>query len=101
MSTPVRKRHNPNKRQRAGWRETRLYLAERDGRQCFYCQTPFDGLKGVSIHHYVPKVLWACNLPANLVLACRTCNDQKAAVLPWPLVWLLLAHHDQAPALAA
>lgn len=73
---------NPGKHARAGWRETRMYLAERDGWQCFYCRTKFETLKGVSIDHYVPKSLWACNLPANLVLACRECNSLKDDALP-------------------
>lgn len=90
-STPAGKKPNPGQRARSGWHETRLYLAERDGRQCFYCRTPFDRLKGVTIDHYVPKSVWRCNLPANLVLACRACNEQKGDRLPWPLVWLLLA----------
>ncbi len=81
--------------------ETRLYLAERDGRQCFYCRQPFERLGDATTDHYVPRSMWACNLPANLVLACEPCNRAKDDRLPWPLVWLLLAHQVQAPALAA
>lgn len=88
---PKSKRSNPGQRARAAWRETRLYLAERDGRRCFYCRTEFDKLRGVTIDHYVPKSLWACNLPANLVLACRPCNLRKSDRLTWPMAAVLLA----------
>ncbi|MVO86650.1 hypothetical protein GPA10_18270 [Streptomyces sp. p1417] len=74
-----------------GWRETRLYLAERDGRHCFYCRTEFDKLKGVSIDHYVPYSVLGCNLPANLVLACQPCNEAKADRLTWSMAAVLLA----------
>ncbi|MEU6339960.1 HNH endonuclease [Streptomyces sp. NPDC046977] len=82
---------NPGMQQRQAWKEMRLYLAERDGWQCHYCRTSFDCLKGVSIDHYVPKSVWACNLPANLVLACRDCNERKGDTLPRTFAALLLA----------
>ncbi|GGL30291.1 hypothetical protein GCM10010095_14250 [Streptomyces anthocyanicus] len=88
---PPAKKTNPGQRARAAWRETRLYLAERDGRHCFYCRTEFDTLKGVTIDHYIPKSLWACNLPANLVLACQGCNTRKSDRLTWSTAALLLA----------
>ncbi|GHD13312.1 hypothetical protein GCM10010313_38000 [Streptomyces violarus] len=88
---PKPKKHNPGQRTRSAWRETRLYLAERDGRRCFYCRTEFDRLKGVSIDHYVPKSVWRCNLPANLVLACRSCNVRKGDRLTWSMAAVLLA----------
>lgn len=86
-----RKKCKPGTHVRAGWRETRLYLAERDGRRCFYCRTEFDGLKGVTIDHYIPKSVWACNLPANLVLACHGCNGRKGDRLTWSMAAVLLA----------
>lgn len=76
---------------RMGWKETRLYLAERDGRRCFYCRTEFDRLKGVTIDHYVPYSLMPCNLPANLVLACQACNEAKRDRLTWSMAAVLLA----------
>ncbi|MFC8824937.1 HNH endonuclease [Streptomyces sp. NPDC057137] len=79
---PPAKKLNPGKAARAAWRETRMYLAERDGWQCFYCRSEFDTLRGVSVDHYVPKSLWPCNLPANLVLACAPCNSLKDDALP-------------------
>lgn len=88
---PRPKKPNPGQRARAGWRETRLYLAERDGRRCFYCRTEFDRLRGVTIDHYVPKSVWPCNLPANLVLSCRPCNLRKDDRLTWSMAAVLLA----------
>jgi 5-methylcytosine-specific restriction endonuclease McrA len=81
----------PGQHARNGWHETRLYLAERDGWHCFYCRTPFDRLRGVTIDHYVPKSRWACNLPANLVLACEPCNLAKGDRLTWSMAAVLLA----------
>jgi hypothetical protein len=92
---PKKKPCKPGFRARAAWRETRLYLAERDGRRCFYCRTEFDTLRGVTIDHYVPKSLWPCNLPANLVLACKACNHAKADRLTWSMAAVLLAWTSQ------
>lgn len=100
-NTPGGKRKcNPGQHARAGWRETRLYLAERDGRRCFYCRTEFEKLKGVSIDHYVPKSVWACNLPANLVLSCRDCNGAKNDGLTWSMAAVLLAWAEREGAAA-
>ncbi|MFF4270144.1 HNH endonuclease [Streptomyces sp. NPDC001536] len=87
---PRKKPCRPGQNKRSGWHETRLYLAERDGRRCFYCRTQFDALRGVTIDHYIPKSMWACNLPANLVLACDGCNQAKADRLTWSMAALLL-----------
>jgi hypothetical protein len=88
---PKPKRCKPGSMKRAAWRETRLYLAERDGQRCFYCRTEFDKLRDVTIDHWVPKSMWACNLPANLRLACRPCNMRKGDRLPWSVAAVLLA----------
>ncbi|WP_371547968.1 HNH endonuclease [Streptomyces sp. NBC_00554] len=72
-------------------RETRLYLAERDGRRCFYCRTPFDGMREATADHYIPRSAWECNLPANLVLSCEPCNTAKADQLTWSMAAVLLA----------
>lgn len=72
-------------------RETRLYLAERDGRRCFYCRTPFDGMRDATQDHYIPRSLWECNLPANLVLSCEPCNKAKDDKLTWSMAAALLA----------
>ncbi|MFC9051809.1 HNH endonuclease [Streptomyces anthocyanicus] len=86
-----RSRENKGQDKRSGWRETRYYLAERDGRRCFYCRTKFDGMTGATTDHYVPYSLWACNLPANLVLACEPCNQAKADRLTWSMAAVLLS----------
>jgi 5-methylcytosine-specific restriction endonuclease McrA len=89
----VRKRRPvPPKRGRDDRREVRFYLAERDGWQCFYCRAPFSRLAGMTMSHYVPRSLWACNLPANLVLACEPCNQAKADGLTWSMAAVLLAY---------
>ncbi|MFD6822477.1 HNH endonuclease [Streptomyces sp. NPDC060085] len=72
-------------------RETRLYLAERDGRRCFYCRTPFNDMRTATADHYIPRSLWDCNLPANLVLSCEPCNIAKADHLTWSTAAVLLA----------
>lgn len=95
------KRRHKGHDARTAWRETRLYLAERDGWHCHYCRVPFDRLRGVSIDHYVPYSVWRTDLPVNLVLACEPCNQAKADRLPVTLAWLLLAEYghlvDSAP----
>ncbi|WP_326583325.1 HNH endonuclease [Streptomyces sp. NBC_00481] len=91
------RRFGESKDARMGWRETRLYLAERDGRRCFYCRTEFDGLKGVTIDHYVPYSLMQCNMPANLVLSCQACNERKGAQLTWSMAAVLLAWQREQP----
>lgn len=85
-----KKRPLPPSLQHAG-PEMRLYLAERDGRRCFYCRTPFDGLKEATADHYIPRSLWGCNMPANLVLSCEPCNKGKDDRLTWSMAAVLLA----------
>ncbi|NUW33413.1 HNH endonuclease [Nonomuraea sp. SMC257] len=76
-------------------REFRRILAARDGSRCFYCGTPFEDPAGeATFDHYVPVALWVTRRhsePWNVVLACWPCNNRKGDLLPWPLVWLLLA----------
>ncbi|WP_344003657.1 HNH endonuclease [Streptomyces thermocarboxydovorans] len=81
--------------------KVRARLVERDGNQCFYCGQSFSEHVKPTLDHYVPHSLWRGWRQENLVLACWQCNLAKDDVLPWPLVWLLLAHHQEAPALAA
>ncbi|WP_442803324.1 HNH endonuclease [Streptomyces pseudogriseolus] len=76
-------------------------LAERDGHHCFYCGQLFTEFAQVTIDHYVPYRLWRGWRQENLVLACVVCNETKGDLLPWPLVWLLLAQRREAPVLAA
>lgn len=72
-------------------KETRLYLAERDGRRCFYCRTPFDDMRTATADHYIPRSVWDCNMPANLVLSCEPCNVTKSDQLTWSMAAVLLA----------
>ncbi|MEW2421259.1 HNH endonuclease [Streptomyces nigra] len=93
---PAPRRRKPKKRplppeMQHCWPETRLYLAERDGLHCFYCGTTFETSRHATVDHYVPRALWACNLPANLVLACQPCNEVKADRLTWSMAAVLLA----------
>lgn len=88
--TSKKRKTLPPSMQHAG-PEMRLYLAERDGRHCFYCRTPFDRLREATADHYIPRSMWACNLPANLVLACEPCNRTKDDRLTWSMAAVLLA----------
>jgi 5-methylcytosine-specific restriction endonuclease McrA len=89
VSGPVRRRNLIGK------------LAKRHGYRCFYCRQSFTGNEEVTFDHYLPYRLWRTGRHDALVLACGPCNERKADALPWPLVWLLLAQHDQTPVLAA
>lgn len=63
-------------------RYIRRRLASRDGACCFYCGQRFAVLAQATIDHLIPH----CQIPgwklANLVLACRACNQAKADRLP-------------------
>lgn len=77
--------------------EVRAYLqcaiAARDGRRCFYCSRNFKKrpMRRKTLDHYIPWWIWPGWDVGNLVLSCERCNLAKGAVLPWPLVWLLLS----------
>jgi 5-methylcytosine-specific restriction endonuclease McrA len=72
-------------------RELRFYLLERDGWLCHLCRQPFDNVRDATPYRYVPRAFWASNLPVNYAAACRDCNTSRGELLPWPLVWALLA----------
>ncbi|MEU6101162.1 HNH endonuclease [Streptomyces flaveolus] len=69
------------------------FLKGRDGSRCFYCRRNFRRRPGrrKTLDHYIPHRIWSGWDVDNLVLACERCNLAKDDVLPWPLVWLLLA----------
>lgn len=69
------------------------HLKARDGKRCFYCARNFRSRpqRRKTLDHYVPHCVWPGWDVTNLVLACEACNAAKGDVLPWPLVWLLLA----------
>ncbi len=56
--------------------EVREYLLEKWGRQCAYC-----GARGtpLQIEHICPKARGGSSRVSNLALACRACNEAKAA----------------------
>ncbi|MDI5964832.1 HNH endonuclease [Streptantibioticus silvisoli] len=72
-------------------------LKARDGSRCFYCRRNFKAspMRRKTLDHYIPYCLWQTWELDNLVLACEGCNRSKDNVLPWPLVWLLLATAPQ------
>lgn len=90
--SPSKRRNRQGRPSTARRKKYRAMVAERDGHACHYCRAPFAGdLADASLDHYVPWALWRQNRVCNFVLACEPCNTAKADVLPWPLVWVLLA----------
>jgi len=63
-------------------RRIKRNLAARDGARCFYCGQPFADLVAATLDHLVPYSLVPTWRQANLVLACRACNEAKADRLP-------------------
>lgn len=63
-----------------------VLLAKRDGWDCHYCGDPLGwGHPSVTtpvVEHVVPKVQYGSDDLDNLVLACTTCNGQKAGRTP-------------------
>ena len=51
--------------------------------QCFYCG---QGLSDYHVDHFVPVAKGGSNDPANLVIACRRCNQSKADKMPWDFI---------------
>jgi hypothetical protein len=63
-------------------RHIKAQLARRDGACCFYCGQAFAALADATIDHLVPHCALRTWVQANLVLACRPCNQAKADRLP-------------------
>jgi 5-methylcytosine-specific restriction endonuclease McrA len=57
--------------------EVREYLLEKWGRRCAYCDA---GGTPLEIDHVVPRAGGGSNRVSNLTLACRPCNQAKAAL---------------------
>lgn len=57
-------------------------LAARDGACCFYCGDRFAQLRDATVDHLIPQSVIPGWKLANLVLACRPCNEAKADTLP-------------------
>lgn len=57
--------------------ELREYLLEKWGRKCAYC-----GIENVplQVEHIEPRAQGGSNRESNLTLACRCCNEKKAAL---------------------
>lgn len=69
-----KKRNKPN----IGWRR-RAEVFRVYGRACWYCEaTPKD----LTIDHYVPWSEGGTNRLSNLRPACRSCNEEKANMMP-------------------
>lgn len=54
-----------------------LRLLERDGTRCSYCGRPFSRKVRPHLDHRVPRCRGGKKNLANLVLACRPCNEAK------------------------
>lgn len=54
-------------------------LLERDGNRCYYCELEFDNENRPTIDHVRPRSKGGTNHPANLVLACSPCNNDKGS----------------------
>lgn len=61
------------------WRETRLFVFERDGYVCGYCG---EKISNPHCDHIIPHSLGGSNEPDNLVTACPSCNLSKHARTP-------------------
>jgi 5-methylcytosine-specific restriction endonuclease McrA len=57
--------------------ELREYLLEKWGRKCAYCGAENTPLQ---IEHIQPRAKGGSNRESNLTLACRCCNEKKAAL---------------------
>jgi len=62
------------------YRERRDAVLERD-KKCVYCQTPLS-IYTATLDHLIPKGKGGTDDLSNLVLACKTCNNQKSDLLP-------------------
>lgn len=72
------------------WKRCLRYrLAQRDGWKCHYCDERLT-LATSTLDHVVPRLLGGTNHPANLRLACLTCNRAKAAHPPHVFYALLM-----------
>ncbi|MGW5684585.1 HNH endonuclease [Nonomuraea sp. NPDC003754] len=91
MRSAGRSRKRPSYLKGEQGRALKHVLAARHGSRCFYCGTPYSDPTVATFDHYLPYWLWRRYSRSNLVLACEPCNQAKADMLPWPLVWLLLA----------
>ena len=69
-------------------RSTRLAIYTRDGFRCTYCGRPVATARKphlapllATLDHVTPREHGGSNEPANLVTACKPCNERKASAL--------------------
>ena len=63
-------------------RTLREGLASLQAGRCFYCGTPFH--RAPEADHFIPRVRCSIDAVENLVLADRSCNNDKRDLLPAP-----------------
>jgi 5-methylcytosine-specific restriction endonuclease McrA len=63
-------------------RALREGLASLQAGRCFYCGTPFH--RAPEADHFIPRVRCSIDVVENLVLADRSCNNDKRDLLPAP-----------------
>jgi len=73
-------------------------IYERDGRDCFYCETELLPLEGIvktagdipsnypTIEHIIPRVIGGGDALSNLRVSCPECNNAKGYQLPEELM---------------
>lgn len=65
-------------KENAVWLKHRLFVYERDGRECVYCGSN----EKLSIDHVFPRSRGGTDDPQNLVTACMKCNLKKSSKTP-------------------
>jgi len=73
--------------QGAKWDAVRLYVLNRDGWLCAYCNKHLEGADATA-DHIVPKAAGGTDDAWNLVASCRTCNGRKQDRLIERRLWL-------------
>lgn len=62
-------------------KRVRFEVLKRDNHTCRYCGATAPDVE-LTVDHVVPRALGGSNDPANLVTACKPCNDGKASTNP-------------------
>lgn len=55
-------------------------IAERDGWDCHYCTVSLN-IETATIDHFIPKSKCGSNDLRNLVLSCKSCNQEKSSFI--------------------
>lgn len=73
----------------AHYRAQKRFIARRDGGyRCAYCGDE-STRRQLTVDHVVPRVAGGSGMRANLVLACKPCNETKGAARDWVPVFAL------------